>query len=201
MFAFTQTANCGNMVATKKYGGQVFFAMVGMTAGYRRDYMERWENRYANGRNGGRRSNEPSRAERMMFIALILLAVIALGVGIVGGQAIADRSRAQEMMAARAITECSDAVSQVNNLSRSGGSDTAGALGKIRANIKAVDVISNLRQSLYGGALAPQSTFSELYGIIDSYSAKLKNGAATIDELTRLGDVLNDLQLMLQDAR
>ena len=163
--------------------------------------MERWENRYANGRNGGRRSNEPSRAERMMFIALILLAVIALGVGIVGGQAIADRSRAQEMMAARAITECSDAVGQVNNLSRSGGSDTAGALGKIRANIKAVDVISNLRQSLYGGALAPQSTFSELYGIIDSYSAKLKNGAATIDELTRLGDVLNDLQLMLQDAR
>ena len=163
--------------------------------------MERWENRYANGRNGGRRSNEPSRRERLMFIVLILLTVAALGVGIVGGQAIADRSRTKELMVARAITECSDAVNHVNNLSRSGGSDTAGALGKIRANIKAVDVLSGMRQSLYGGALAPQSTFTELYGIIDSYSGKLRNGTATIDELTRLGDVLTGLQQMLRDAR
>lgn len=163
--------------------------------------MERWENRYANGRSGGRRTNEPSRNERMLFIALILLAVVALGVGIVGGQAIADRSKAKELMVTRAITECSDAVNQVNNLSRSGGSDTAGALGKIRANIKAVDTMSALRQSLYGGALAPQSTFTELYGIIDSYSAKLKNGSATIDDLTRLGEVLTGLQQLLQEAR
>lgn len=163
--------------------------------------MERWENRYANGRNGGRRSNEPSRMERMMFIALILLAVVALGVGIVGGQAIADRSKTKDLMVTRAITECGDAVSHVNNLSRSGGSDTAGALGKIRASIKAVDVLSGMRQSLYGSALAPQSTFTELYVIIDSYSAKLKNGTATIEELTRLGDVLTGLQQMLHDAR
>lgn len=201
MFAFTQTVNCGNMVATKKYDSQIFSPVVGMTAGYRRENMERWENRYANGRSGGRRSNEPSRTERMMFIALILLAVVALAVGIVGGQAIADRSKTKEMMVTRAITECADAVNQVNNLSRSGGSDTAGALGKIRANIKAVDTLSTMRQSLYGGALAPQSTFTELYGIIDSYSAKLKNGTATIDELTRLGDVLTSLQQILQDIR
>ena len=201
MFAFTQTANCGNMVATKKYGSHDFTPFVGMAAGYRRDFMERWENRYANGRSGGRRTNEPSRNERLMFIALILLAVVTLAVGIVGGQAIADRSRTKEMMATRALTECSDAVNQVNNLSRSGGSDTAGALGKIRANIKAVETMSTMRQSLYGGALAPQSTFNDLYAIIDSYSAKLKNGSSTIDDLTRLGEVLTGLQLLLQDAR
>ena len=129
------------------------------------------------------------------------LAVVTLAVGIVGGQAIADRSRTKEMMATRALTECSDAVNQVNNLSRSGGSDTAGALGKIRANIKAVETMSTMRQSLYGGALAPQSTFNDLYAIIDSYSAKLKNGSSTIDDLTRLGEVLTGLQLLLQDAR
>ena len=201
MFAFTQTAKCGNMVATKKYGGHGFATLVGMAAGYRRDYMERWENRYANGRSGGRRSNEPSRTERMLFIALILLAVITLGVGIVGGQAIGDRSRTKELMAARALTECSEAVNQVNSMSRSGGSDTAGALGKIRANIKAVETMSTMRQSLYGGALVPQSTFGELYGIIDSYSTKLKNGSSTIDELTRLGEVLAGLQQMLQADR
>ena len=161
--------------------------------------MERWENRYANGRSGGRRSSEPSRAERIMFIALILLAVVALGVGIVGGQAIADRNKAEKMMVTRAVTECSDAIGHVNNLSRSGGSDTAGALGKIRANIKAVDVLNSLHQSLYGRALAPQSTFAELYGIIDSYSGKLKNGAAVIvEEQTNLVASLTALQSLLQ---
>lgn len=163
--------------------------------------MERWENRYANGRSGGRRSNEPSRMERILFIVLILLAVFALGVGIVGGQAIADRSKAKNLMVTRAITECGDAVTCVNNLSRSGGSDTPGALGKIRASIKVVDTLSGLRQSLYGSMLAPQSTFSELYGIIDSYSAKLRNGTATIEELTKLGDGLTNLQQLLQEAR
>ena len=201
MFAFTQTKKCGNMVVTKKYGDRVFRPGVGMAPVIGGIHMERWENRYANGRSGGRRTSEPSRTERIMFIVLILLAVVALGVGIVGGQAIADRSEAKEMMIARAMTECSDAVNLVNNMSRSGGSDTAGTLGKVRADVKAMDLLNSLCQSMYGRTLAPQSTFTELYGIIDSYSAKLKNGTSTIDELTRLGDALTSLQQLLQEAR
>lgn len=163
--------------------------------------MERWENRYANGRKGNVRAVEHSRGDRVRIIIMILLAVALLGVGIAGGQAIAFRSDAEELLVARALTECSDAVNQVNTLSRSGGSDTAGALGKIRANINAVDVLSGMRQTLYGHALAPQSSFTELYSIIDSYSAKLKNGTSTIEELTNLGDALTRLQTQLQDAR
>lgn len=163
--------------------------------------MERWENRYAHGRSGGARAVEHSRADRVKIITIILLIVALLGVGIAGGQAIAFRGKAEDLMAARAMTECSEAINQVNTLSRSGGSDTAGALGKIRANVKTVDVLSGMHQSLYGSAYAPQSVFTEVYTIIDSYSAKLKNGTSAIDELTRLGDSLSNLQKLLLDAQ
>lgn len=163
--------------------------------------MERWENRYANGRKGNIRAAEHSRADRIKTILLILMTVALLGVGIAGGKAIAFRSDAKELMIARALTECSSAVNQANTLSRSGGSDTAGALGKIRANVKAVDVLSGIHQSLYGGMLVSQDSFMEIYNIIDSYSAKLKNGTSTIEELTLLGDALSALQMTLQNAK
>lgn len=163
--------------------------------------MERWENRYAHGRSGNARVVEHTRADRVKIITIILLLVALLGVGIAGGQAIALRGETKDMLIARAITECGDAVNQVNTLSRSGGSDTAGALGKIRANIKVVDVLSGLNQALYGKAFAPQTTYTDLYAIIDSYSAKLKNGTSTIEELTNLADGLANLQILLQDAQ
>ncbi len=163
--------------------------------------MERWENRYTHSRGGGGRTMEHSRADRIKNILIILMAVALLGVGIAGTQAIAFRADAQDLMVARAMTECGSAISQVNTLSRSGGSDTAGTLGKIRASINAVDVINGMMQSLYGRALAPQTTFSSLYAVIDSYSAKLKNGSSAIEELTNLGDGLTTLYGLIQEAQ
>ena len=201
MFAFTQTAKCGMMMAVKEYRRQVLVPLVGLPDGYRRLFMERWENRYANGRKGNVRAVEHTRVDRIKTILLILFAVALLGVGIAGGKAIAFRSDAKELMIARAMTECSSAVSQTNTLSRSGGSDTAGALGKIRANVKAVEVLSGIHHSLYGSALAPQTAFMDIYNIIDSYSTKLKNGTSTIEELTLLGDRLTALQTTLQSSK
>lgn len=163
--------------------------------------MERWENRYTHSRGTGARAVEHTRADRVKNIVIFILLVAVLGVGIVGGQAIAFRGKAQESLVARARVECNDAVNQVNNMSRSGGSDTAGALGKIRASIKAVDVLSSLSQSLYGSPLTVQSSFNDLYTIIDSYSAKLKNGTSAIDELTRLAEGLTHLQTVLQENK
>ena len=163
--------------------------------------MERWENRYTHSRSGGARAVEHTRADRVKSIAIILLLVALLGVGIAGGQAIALKGRTQELMLSRALTECSSAVSQVNTMSRSGGSDTAGTLGKIRASVNAVDVLSGISQSLYGRAFVPQAVFTNLYAVIDSYSGKLRNGTSTIEELTNLSDGLANLQLLLQEAR
>ena len=181
------------IVAMKEYGRGIFAKRVGMRAGYGGIFMERWENRYTHGRGGGR-AVDHSRLERVKNIAIILLIVALTGIGIAGFQAIAFKGEAQDLIVARAVNECSAAVSSVNSMSRSGGSDTAGMLGKIRANINAVDVLSGIHQSLYGRELAPRADFTQLYSIIDSYSAKLRNGTATIEELTNLSDGLTALQ-------
>ena len=159
--------------------------------------MERWENRYAHSRSGGSRGVEHSRADRVRSIVIILLVVALAGVGIVGGQAITFRGDCEDVIKSRALTECGAAMSQVNTLSRSGGSDTAAVLGKIRANVHAVDLLSQMNQSFYGKELAPAASFAEVYGIIDSYCDKLKNGSATIEELTNLSDRLTVLQSVL----
>ncbi len=163
--------------------------------------MERWENRYAHGRSGGARAVEHTRGERIKNILIILLAVALLGVGISGGKAIAFQNQAEQLLLSRSMTECAEAVSQTNTLSRSGGSDTAGALGKIRANINAVEALNDLSKTLYGREMVSAGLFSELYGIIDSYSAKLLNGSSTIDQLTNLADTLARLQTALQAAQ
>ncbi len=162
--------------------------------------MERWENRYAHSRSGAR-PVEHTRADRIKSIAIILLLVALLGVGIAGGRAIAFCGKAEDLLVSRAITECGTAVNQGTTLSRSGGSDTAGALGKIRANINAIDVLSEIRQTLYGREVAPEDTFTQLYEIIDSYSAKLRNGTATIEELTHLNEALGELNSLLQGTK
>jgi hypothetical protein len=74
-------------------------------------------------------------------------------------------------------------------------------LGKIRANVNAMDALSGIHQSLFGQELAPRASFSQLYTVIDSYSAKLRNGTATIEELTNLSDGLLNLQTMLNAAK
>ena len=159
--------------------------------------MERWENRYANGRKGNLHAVEHSRSERSKIVVIILLAVALLGVGIAGGKAIAFRGDAEDLMLARAMTECSSAVNQVNTLSRYGGSDSAVLVGKIRASIHAMDVCNELYASYYGSQVVHQGVFTGLYNTIDSYMAKLKNGTTTMEEQTNLLGDLTALQDLL----
>lgn len=162
--------------------------------------MERWENRYARSRNGDNRGVEHSRAEGVRSIAIILLLVLLAGVGILSVQAFTFRGKCESSMLSRALTECGEAINQVNTLSRSGGSDTATVLARIRANVHVIDAMSTLHQGHYGGSFAPPETFTELYAVIDSYFAKLRTGTNATDELTRLGDQLAVLQELLVKA-
>ena len=163
--------------------------------------MERWENRYAHSRAGAVRGVDHSKAERVRTIAIILLLVALIGVGIAGGQAIAFRADADDMLRQRMLTECNEAVNQVNTLSRYGGSDSAALIGKIRACVHAVDAYNNLHASLYGGMLVPADTFTRVYDTIDSYMSKLKNGTTTMEEQTNLLTDLTELQTRLQSLQ
>lgn len=163
--------------------------------------MERWENRYAHTRGGAARGMEHSRFDRIRSILLILLTVALVGVGIAGGQAIAFRAKAGDALVARMVTECNEAVNQISALSRSGGSDSAVLVGKIRACIHAMDACNELHASYYGGQVIQQSAFTNLYNTIDSYMAKLKNGTTTMEEQTNLLNDLTALQTLLLEKQ
>ncbi len=162
--------------------------------------MDKWSNRYVHGQPGAR-PREHVLAERIRNIALILLTVALLGVGIAGGQAIAFRSRCHDTFLYRMQTECSSALSQANSLSRSGGSESSAMLGRIRANIRAIDAINEMNSSLTGGYFVPMATFTELYGIIDSYNNSLKNAVVTIEHQTNLVNALTALQTALSELK
>jgi hypothetical protein len=139
--------------------------------------------------------------ERVRNIALILLTIALIGVGIAGGQAIAFRSRTDATFLNRMQTECSEAVGLANSLARNGSAESTAVLGRIRAYVHAVDTLNSVGNTLHGGnrLLVPESSFTELYAVIDSYSAKLKNGAAVIvEEQTNLVAQLTALQSLLQ---
>ena len=163
--------------------------------------MERWENRYANGRSGGARAVEHPKAERIRTILIILLAVALIGIAISGAQAMAFRDKADETIIHRMVNECGEAVSHMNTLSRYGGSDSASVIGKIRADVHAIDGYNELYNNLYGQHLVQKSVFTSIYAYIDSYMGKLKNGSATMEEQTNLTNELSVLQTLLQNLK
>ncbi|MBQ8555613.1 MAG: hypothetical protein IJ438_07045 [Clostridia bacterium] len=164
--------------------------------------MDKWSTRYSRPREGVRAADS-ALLDRIRNIALILLTVALLGVGITGGQAMAFRSDTENTFVNRMQTECSDALSQVNTLSRNGGSNSAALLGRIRASVHAMEVINEMNNSLHGGSgyLVPVETFTNLYAIIDSYSNKLTVGSVITEEQTNLAASLTALQEQLAALR
>lgn len=160
--------------------------------------MDQWSNRYSRGQSGVR-SAEHALADRVRNIAIILLTVALVGMSIAGVQAMTFRSQCHTTFINRMQTECGAALSQANSLSRSGGSDSSAMLGRIRANIRTMDAINEMTNTLEGRYFVATDTFTQMYNIIDSYTHKLKNGVTTIEEQTNLVNSLTALQTALAE--
>jgi len=165
--------------------------------------MNRWTNKYSYGPGGVR--NTPARVfgGRMRCVLLVVLLVAVVVLGIWGGQAIVYRSRCETTFVNRMLTECDSAMTSTHSLSRSGGAESAAILGKIRANIRAVDVINEINNTVHGGNgyYVPTTVFTQLYGVIDSYSNNLKLGNTTIEDLNNLTNRLTELSTMLSELK
>ena len=158
--------------------------------------MEQWSNRYARGQ-GATRQMDHARFDRIRNILLILLTVALVGMTIAGTQAIVFRNSCDDRFANTMRTEINEALSDANTLSRNGGSESAALLGRIRASVHAADVINETHNSLYGHFLINPGAFAEVYGIVDNYFHKLKNGTVIIDEQTNLVAALTNLQTVV----
>lgn len=129
---------------------------------------------------------------------LIALLVLALAVmGVLGGQAMAYRTETRALFVSILQTECIDALSQVNSLSRTAGANSSVTLGRIRASIRVMENINRLHLNLDNRAYISDETFSELYTILDNYSSRLLTGMNTGDMQGQLQTALEALQTLI----
>lgn len=165
--------------------------------------MNRWSNKYSQDRGGSGRMPVRLVGGKVMTSLLAAMLVVLVLLGIFGGRAIIYRSRSEQTFVNRMLTECDDAISATGALSRSGGSESAAILGKIRASIHAVDAINEVANTVKGGGgyYVSPVMFTELYGIIDAYSNNLKLGNVTIENLNNLVNSLEVLRGQLAELK
>lgn len=129
--------------------------------------------------------------ERIRNILILVLVLVIVGLVVYGGQALAYRSEARNLFAATLQTECNEALSLSNSLSRTAGANSSATLGRIRSNLHAMETVNRFHQNLDGRAFLPDETFSNLYTILDNYSSRLLTGMNT-------GDLQGELQAALE---
>ena len=90
-------------------------------------------------------------------------------------------------------------VTTVATLSRTASSSSAATVGKIRADVHAIDAINQMKMLQDGTNHAYVSTelISRIYTILDAYSNQLITGMSTMEEQTNLSAALQELSAAL----
>jgi len=97
----------------------------------------------------------------------------------------------------RAIAvEADSALSQHNNLSRTGGSNTESVLGKVRQHVNAARVLVEQYADLNGKVLIDLNLFNSLSNVIDQYEIKKQAGQAVIQYHADLTSMLESLSFL-----
>ena len=136
--------------------------------------------------------------DRLRIGAIIVLVVAVAVLAVLGGQAMAYRAEARSLFAATMQTECIEALNQSSSLSRTAGANSSATLGRIRANVRAMENVNRLQGSLDNGrSFVPEETFSDLYALLDTYSSRLLTGMNTGDLQGQLQTALEALQAVI----
>ncbi len=131
---------------------------------------------------------------------LVLVLVVALIVGLIyAGPAIKQRNDEDELVRGRLLSECEGAVTRVQRLSRTAGSNSSQTLGEIRSYIYSMDVLNQTHFSLTGKQLLDSSYFTTIYSLIDTYWSQLLSGSDTGAMQTSLTNALSELYLQAQN--
>ena len=128
-----------------------------------------------------------------VLLLLLVLAVIVLG--ILGGNAMRFEGKEQTLYRERMRNEAGQAISQVNNLSRTGGSTTTNLLGKLRQHVYAMQTMQQMHVALRGNShqAVDASLFDTIYTVIDTFDARLQTGQQTKEPQTQLLTLLTEL--------
>ncbi len=162
-------------------------------------HMEKWmKGRYmANQKRLSVGTGVP--APRGRGIAMLILLVLVVALAAVSVTTVAKLSSVNSRNIAMMQEQCRDAVALSTTLSRTASSSSAATVGKIRADVHAIDVINQMKMLQDGTNHAYVSTelISRIYTILDAYSNQLITGMSTMEEQTNLSAALQELSAAL----
>ncbi len=147
--------------------------------------------------NGNAVSLSQLKRSRMKDILILLLAALLIAALAVGIPAMQQRDGTRTAYIQRVLAECDEAIRQTSGLSRNAGADSAAILAKIRSNLYAIRVISDLNAVRGGGALVSEERIMTLQNNVDRYLTYLTTGMDTGEYQTGLQTSLEELQTEL----
>ncbi len=128
-------------------------------------------------------------------VLLLLLVAAIVVLTILGGNAMSFEAKEQAQFKERMRSEANLAITQVNNLSRTGGSTTTNMLGKLRQHVYAMETLQDVHLALRGGGqrVVDDGVFDSVYAVIDTFDARLQTGQQTKEPLTQLLTLMTEL--------
>jgi hypothetical protein len=139
-------------------------------------------------------------ASKVLSIVLVIAVVI---LAILGGNAMRFEGKEQALYRERMRSEAGSAITQVNNLSRTGGSTTTNLLGKLRQHVYAMQTLQQIHVGLRGNGqqILDASVFDSIYTVIDTFDQKLQTGQQTKEPQTQLLTLLTDLKTKIDGIK
>ena len=137
--------------------------------------------------------------DRTGVAAMLILLALVVALAVVSVTTVAKLSSVNSRNIAMMQEQCRDAVALSTTLSRTASSSSAATVGKIRADVHAIDVINQMKMLQDGTNHAYVSTelISRIYTILDAYSNQLITGMSTMEEQTNLSAALQELSAAL----
>jgi hypothetical protein len=128
-------------------------------------------------------------------VLLLLLVAAIVVLTILGGNAMSFEAKEQAQFKERMRSEANLAITQVNNLSRTGGSTTTNMLGKLRQHVYAMETLQDVHLALRGNGqrVVDDGVFDSVYAVIDTFDARLQTGQQTKEPLTQLLTLMTEL--------
>lgn len=164
--------------------------------GNRSDNRTNWSDKYSGTQIGYSGGKTPVPTGAVALIAALIVALVALGLW--SAPALLYRGQSEGVFVRRMLTECDDALVLANGLSRNGAADSSATLGRVRADIHAINTINELHNNVAGSYYVDTAVFTNLFSIIDSFYNNLKLGNVTMQNQTDLINGLNDLRVLLE---
>ncbi|NMD37149.1 MAG: hypothetical protein GYA87_00520 [Christensenellaceae bacterium] len=151
---------------------------------------------YRGQRNTPLASSDNTRFKYLIVIAILAVALIVTLSFLLFGAKDISEEKINTTIKTIINTEMKNAITQSENLSRSGASGTSNTLGKVRQHVYALETLNKLNIQLFGqsGRLYPQQYFDTTQGIIESYATMLQTGQPTNEVLAKLIENLKIIQ-------